>query len=439
MKVGICAIIKDCNPNYFNEWIEWHQLLGVDYFFIYDNESKIPIKSELPNIHIIPIKGSVQQLNAYNSCLSFQKNRELPKCDWIAFIDDDEFIVIESGSIKKFLANRKTDAGVALNWVVFGPSEKQDFKLPQILKYKNHTSSTNPINRHVKIIVQPQYVDEFRNPHFANMEKGYIKSVKGEILINSPFVDSPCFSEAWINHYYCKSEIEFLEKVKRGRADTTSLHNMKQFYDLKADAIHTVISDKTLNISGLMKSKSNEVIVMRDEKGVKGLESLIKEIQLTQDTSKMTMVEIGSYAGESTVVFAKHFKKVIAIDPFIEGYDEKDPTCYCAPLSTVVYEAFKERTKFFNNIVHIKKTSDDAVEDIDKVDFVYIDGNHEYEQVKKDILNYLPKIKKGAFIGGHDFVVTQPAAWIGVKKAVLELLGMPDMLFKEGSWLKQLK
>jgi hypothetical protein len=36
MKVGVCAIIKDCNESYLKEWIEWHQLIGVDYFFIYD-------------------------------------------------------------------------------------------------------------------------------------------------------------------------------------------------------------------------------------------------------------------------------------------------------------------------------------------------------------------------------------------------------------------
>lgn len=437
MKVGICAIIKDCNPKYLQEWIEWHRLLGVDYFFIYDNESATPITSKFSFVIVKPFKGKVQQLNAYNDCISLQKNGQLPKCDWIAFIDDDEFIIVESGSIKQFLLSKKENAGVALNWLTFGASEKEDFDIPQILKYQRHVPFNHPINKHVKIIVRPEYTQDFWNPHSANMEKGYIKSVKGEILIRSPFVDLPCFSEAWINHYYCKSEKEFLEKVKRGRADTNLKHQMNSFYELDKQA--TLITDKTLIISGLMNTKSKEVIVMRDEAGKQGLKSLISEIQQTHDTKKMTMVEIGSYAGESTVIFAEHFKKVIAIDPFIEGYDEKDPTCYCAPLSTVVYEAFKERTKFFNNIVHIRKTSDDAVEDIDKIDFVYIDGNHEYEQVKKDILNYLPKIKKGAYIGGHDFVVTHPAAWAGVKKAVLELLGMPDMLFKEGSWLKQLK
>lgn len=49
-------------------------------------------------------------------------------------------------------------------------------------------------------------------------------------------------------------------------------------------------------------------------------------------------------------------------------------------------------------------------------DFVFIDGNHSYKHVKQDILAWLPKIKKGGFISGHDFGV-----YPGVAKAVREI------------------
>lgn len=38
------------------------------------------------------------------------------------------------------------------------------------------------------------------------------------------------------------------------------------------------------------------------------------------------------------------------------------------------------------------------------LDMVYIDGNHSYEYVKKDIELYAPKIKPGGLIGGHDIM-----------------------------------
>ena len=43
MKVGICAIIKDCYEPYLLEWLVYHRSIGVDLFFIYDNESTVPI------------------------------------------------------------------------------------------------------------------------------------------------------------------------------------------------------------------------------------------------------------------------------------------------------------------------------------------------------------------------------------------------------------
>jgi hypothetical protein len=46
---------------------------------------------------------------------------------------------------------------------------------------------------------------------------------------------------------------------------------------------------------------------------------------------------------------------------------------------------------------------------------VYIDANHTHEEVKKDIQAWLPKIKKGGIISGHDY-----GGWEGVTQAVNE-------------------
>ena len=57
------------------------------------------------------------------------------------------------------------------------------------------------------------------------------------------------------------------------------------------------------------------------------------------------------------------------------------------------------------NVVFILKESGEAVDEVpDNVDFVYIDGNHSYEYVKKDIELYYPKVRRGGVIGGHDFI-----------------------------------
>ena len=174
---------------------------------------------------------------------------------------------------------------------------------------------------------------------------------------------------------------------------------------------------------------------MRDQVGTEGLLDLIKELG---DNSEKTMIEIGSFVGESTVLFAQSFKKVIAIDPFLADYDPADPTSKLFEFKNV-YETYLDRTGEHQNIETIVSTSDEAVSKLDglKYDFIYLDGLHTYDGVKRDIINYLPLVKKGGVIGGHDY--TDDTIHIhleGVKRAVIEMLGTPDKVFKDNSWIK---
>ena len=99
-----------------------------------------------------------------------------------------------------------------------------------------------------------------------------------------------------------------------------------------------------------------------------------------------------------------------------------------------VEEEFKNNTRFFNNVNLIKDYSHNVSTIFaDKsVDLVYIDGDHSYQAVNKDIELYLPKIKQGGILAGHDY----SKSWPGVVKAVDERLGPPDAIFKDTSWMK---
>ena len=66
--------------------------------------------------------------------------------------------------------------------------------------------------------------------------------------------------------------------------------------------------------------------------------------------------------------------------------------------------------------------SEDAVDDIPMVDFIYIDGNHSYDFVKRDIELYYPKVKDGGVIGGHDIYFHE------VQKAVFEFVIKNNLL-----------
>lgn len=166
-----------------------------------------------------------------------------------------------------------------------------------------------------------------------------------------------------------------------------------------------------------------------------GLIELIQYINNFTPTNEMTVVEIGTYAGEGTEIFANSFKHVITIDPHKSGYDDDYDSASSSNFEKVV-EEFMERKSKHNNITYINKKSDDAINDLinESVDFVYIDGWHVYEQVKKDIENYKQIIKVGGFIGGHDY----HSGWEGVINAINETIGNVDKTFIDTSWIKKL-
>jgi predicted O-methyltransferase YrrM len=59
----------------------------------------------------------------------------------------------------------------------------------------------------------------------------------------------------------------------------------------------------------------------------------------------------------------------------------------------------------------------------ESLDFVFIDASHTYENVLQDIKAWLPKVKKGGIISGHDYFdydQVKEGSYPGVRKAVDE-------------------
>lgn len=66
--------------------------------------------------------------------------------------------------------------------------------------------------------------------------------------------------------------------------------------------------------------------------------------------------------------------------------------------------------------------------DDETFDFIFIDAAHDYESVKRDIITWLPKLKKNGIIAGHDYTTSR-----GVFKAVNEIFTKINST--EGCWV----
>jgi predicted O-methyltransferase YrrM len=144
----------------------------------------------------------------------------------------------------------------------------------------------------------------------------------------------------------------------------------------------------------------HRVFFYGDENGVNqlfGLDYLCKKYL----NKKMIACEVGSFAGVSGNLIASYVKELHCIDlwkPYIEISDEN--------YMSEAEKRFDIIASKNNNIHKIKNDSIVALSQFpdNYFDFVYIDSWHSYEQLKKETLTALPKIKANGIIAGHDYL-----------------------------------
>jgi predicted O-methyltransferase YrrM len=180
--------------------------------------------------------------------------------------------------------------------------------------------------------------------------------------------------------------------------------------------LHELIIRDKYDIGGLCTEEKGEVI-----------KSLIEK------TNAQLCIEIGVYKGSSLLYFAEVLQttrgRVIGIDPYkLDSLKNEIPN---KEISDYFYDVlFKEQTTLDNIYFNLKQIlENNNLEDLitlvrDKsenyyqnienksIDVLHIDGNHDEEYVTKDILNYLPLVKKDGYI------IMDDTSWVGVINSI---------------------
>jgi predicted O-methyltransferase YrrM len=161
--------------------------------------------------------------------------------------------------------------------------------------------------------------------------------------------------------------------------------------------------------------------------------------ELIAELKPKTIIEVGSWKGQSTTSMAQACKKLglrskiycvdtwLGADEFWPGTPDHNlylkygyPSVYYRFLSNVYHCGVQDI------IVPVPMPSKMGARYLKKnnviADLIYIDGSHEYEDVISDIDSYLPLVRKGGIFFGDDYY-----GWPGVAKAVDEKFSKFDI------------
>jgi glycosyltransferase involved in cell wall biosynthesis/predicted O-methyltransferase YrrM len=146
-------------------------------------------------------------------------------------------------------------------------------------------------------------------------------------------------------------------------------------------------------------------------------------------------VEIGSWKGMSSAYMAVEIansKKNIdfyCIDTWEGSVEHQQYGIDVSNLYDTFLDNMSPVKKYYKGI---RARSLQAVKQFEdnSLDFIFIDASHEYEDVKEDIIAWLPKVKPGGIIAGHDYLNQD---FPGVEKAVHEIFSKIDT--QETCWV----
>lgn len=222
-QLAACLFFQNEAP-YLKEWIEYHRLIGFEYFYLYNNESTddylqvlMPyIKAGLVELKMVPgISNNQQeylrqQFQVYREAIDKAKG----KVKWLALIDADEFIVpVQKDRLVDVLNDYENFGGVYVNWQLFGTSGYK--KIPENqLMIEALTFGKMELENLGKSIVRPERVSGCNDPHRFFYNPPYFH-------VNTNFEQfdwlCPTVSDKLVIYHYYTRDQEHLINVKYPR------------------------------------------------------------------------------------------------------------------------------------------------------------------------------------------------------------------------------
>jgi hypothetical protein len=218
--LAICSCLG-YDTSYLLEWLEFHRLVGVERFFLYNNGDRETQEKLLAPyvedgtvvLHDWPVFPP--QVPAYKHCVA----NHVTDARWIAFIDTDEFLFSPTRApLPEVLKDYEEWPAVGVNWALFGPSGHRT--RPPGFVIENYLVRLNIRNdRSIKSIVDPSQVSQFATVHNFHLKQGCTVD-ENHYPVRAYRTTYVSGARLRLNHYHTRSQEEWQVKRARPRPDT---------------------------------------------------------------------------------------------------------------------------------------------------------------------------------------------------------------------------
>ena len=149
------------------------------------------------------------------------------------------------------------------------------------------------------------------------------------------------------------------------------------------------------------------------------------------EDKKINVVEIGVYEGTNAnnILEELNVNKIYLIDPYMVGLGTMDDKLIIKAerKANDLLEEYNEK------IIWIKDNSENTSNKVGEPDFIYVDGNHSYAYVKKDLELYYKILKEDGILAGDDLAIpdVSKAFWEFVIK---NKINPKNVYYAKGDW-----
>ncbi|MBR1421272.1 MAG: glycosyltransferase family 2 protein [Selenomonadaceae bacterium] len=238
-QIAIVVPVKN-ESRYIEEWLDYHYRIGVDKFYIYDNNSED--RSDLQKIlepwiseGIVDYQifdGASAQLQAYCDAI---KNHQFD-CKYMGFFDLDEFVFVKDRSnlldfLNSIFNSNSNINALGIDMRIFGSSGKMYRESGGVIeRFTRRQSDIAPQGISSKLIANPRYVKLIPSPHFIFNYDGKISVNENLLQLKNQIATTyNSAQKIQLNHYILKSREEFDSKTLRGAGTGEFYDREKRF------------------------------------------------------------------------------------------------------------------------------------------------------------------------------------------------------------------